>query len=441
MRSGLGRLLACGVTTALLTGATSGCGGQATDGAPSATPSASASAPWTVASTDVPGQPYTIPPDGPPIVHKAGTVPSAVASALAKDDASGPRAAIAPKIERIAAQPGKRKAPVGLDSASMLDDGHVALHSPGRIEIVDLATFSSVALTTGSRIFASSGNATKLVTADVSRRIVVWSLGDKDEAKHFPLPPTKESSDDDSLVAIAPDGARIAFAAPDGIYVWDDAGKETLRIPRETRSYQLELSRDRVSTSNTSSATESFLLEGGKPAGASGYQTGGTFGVAISPDGRWGAGSAPDGHGMQVADLRVPGVRQLVTSDDCNHHVSTSFSRDSRRVYAHLGQDRIKGFDVDTWKPYASYSAPPGRIIASMSDDLGRVTTTNAEGLDPRVVVVAGQKETPLERPFEGPASYGMSDDGLTVIGNDDKHEVRVWSARTGKLVYEVTPG
>jgi WD40 repeat protein len=373
------------------------------------------------------------------ITHEAGTVPTAAPKREPKEEEKK-LPPVPPKLEALAAQPTSRKAPPGIEYAGWLDDTHLTIPSPGRMEIVELPSGAGVSITTGAPITAWDGNAERLVTLDDSNRLVVWDLSGKTPPRHWPVEPKKDSWDPELEVAFSPDGSRVAYAGR-VLVVWDTAtGQQLTRIEREISPFGLALTNDEIVVSTNNSSIEAFRIADGKSVGSAGFGTGGTFGVTMSPDGKWAAGAAPDGHGMQVSEVHQQvGNRQLVTSDDCAHHVNAGFSSDSRRVYAYLGTDWVKGFDTETWKPYASYRAPAGRSIAAMADDLGYILTTKDDAA-PTVVLVAKNKETPLERPFDGSATYVMTRNGAMVAGVDEKHAVRVWSTKTAKVVYEVVP-
>jgi len=417
------------------------CGnGDAAGGAASTRPSASA-ATHAVASVNVPGMPFTIPPGGPPVVHQAGTVPLAVASALAKQDAEAPLPASAPKMEPSPARPGKRTTPA-FTATRWVDDAHLAIVSPGSLEIVDPMKGTSTTLRTGARITAFTKRATTFVTADESNRIVMWDLTEKSPPRAWPALPKDAKWDPKGVLALSRDGSRIAHASS-RLVVWDAAdGKEISSMPREFSASGLSVTPTEVGMIGNGQMVESWTLPSAKKSGEATFATGGTFGVALSSDLKWAAGAAIDGHGMQVSAVRGSGeVRQLVDGTDCAHHISVSFSPDSRYVYAHYGQARVKGFETGTWRPYASYSATEGRMIASLAGDLGRVVTTASDGDPaPAVVAVSTQKSTPLERPFASPTStYAINDEGSLILASDETLEVRVWSAKTGRVVYEIT--
>lgn len=419
-------------------------GGHASEGAGSAEPSASAPPAPSVASG--PEQPSALPHDGPPIVHQPGTVPTTIASAQAKsaDDAKEtkepPPPPVEPRFEQKGAQAGRRSARA-VTSVSLLDSRRIALVSRGQVEVVDVTDGTSAVLTVGALVESLDLRAERFATADASNRVILWDLGGKTPPRAWKVAPKVSDYDTDVPLVISRDGSRVAYGTRE-LIVWDaESGKELSRTPREFFISQLTVTQRQIGSVHNYQVIQ--VADADNPTKVTAeatFQTGGTFGVALSPDMKWAAGAAPDGHGMQVADLRVPAaVRSLVDGTDCRHHIYVAFSSDSRYVYAHYGQDRVKGFETGTWKPYASYAVGGGRTIAAMADDLGRVVVVK-DDLAPTVVVVSTQKETPLERPFETPSSYSMSEDGSVIVGTDERRAARVWSARTAKVIYEIVP-
>jgi WD40 repeat protein len=136
-----------------------------------------------------------------------------------------------------------------------------------------------------------------------------------------------------------------------------------------------------------------------------------------------------------VFDVHAWGPRQLVTVNACEEHITPFFSSDGRRVFARGGTRWIKGFETGTWKPYASYHARAGEEVDTVADDLSRVAVTRG-GADPGVVTVETGAVVKLARPLPEQTSYVMSPDGLLVAGAMDG-VARVWSAKTGAVLYE----
>jgi hypothetical protein len=116
--------------------------------------------------------------------------------------------------------------------------------------------------------------------------------------------------------------------------------------------------------------------------------------------------------------------------------VNPEFSPNGRFVFAYGGARWVKGFEVGSFKPYASYHAPPGVSLERASADLSHVVVTKEEPKRALVVEVGNNAETALERSFDA-SSYALSQDGAFVAAVNGP-AVRVWSSKTGRVVYEV---
>jgi WD40 repeat protein len=283
-----------------------------------------------------------------------------------------------------------------------------------------------------------------LAVSESGGRVTLWDVG-KGALRHT-------WSGGGSAMVFSPDGKRLAIAAASAdilvaggsVAVRDTAsGSEVARASTDATPFGVALGANGedlvVETNNTSVAVYS-AADGKKLGGGGSAETGATFGIALSPDGRWAAASAPAGHGLQVFDVHAWGPRTLVVVPEgaCLEHVAPEFSPNGRLVLAYGGQRWVKAFEAGTWKPYASYHAPPARELARAAPDVSRVVVTSAGGRDPAVVTVATNAEIKLERPLED-ASFAISADGLHVAASAGG-AVRVWSAKTGRVEYDEGP-
>lgn len=307
---------------------------------------------------------------------------------------------------------------------------------PKGIDFIDPQKGTGFSITIGAEVslIAMSSDGSRLALADGAERITLWDTGAGKLLHTWKVAATD--------MILSADGSKLAAATATKLLAWDAASfAEVFAIEPEAPVFGLAFTagaKEIVATSNNVSVL-AYDLATRKQLGGGGAETGGTFGIALSPDGRWAAASAPAGHGMQVFDVRSWGPRQLVVIEDCKEHVFPRFASNGRFVFAHGGSRWVKGFEAGSWKPYASYHAPPDREVASAADDLSRVVVTG-EGKPPAVVVVESKAETRLERPFGGgEASYSISGDGQFVAAASGG-EARIWAAKTGRIVYEVTP-
>jgi WD40 repeat protein len=368
----------------------------------------------------------------PPPTHAPGTVPAPPAKR-----APVAAAKAAPTSTKIA--PGRsRKAGVSISGARFLGKGaRVALSRDGGLDLVDLPGGGGLALRHGSAdAFVLSSDEARLALAG-GGQVSLWDLGAGALLHTF--------ADDATQVAFSADGARLALGGDSLLAVREVAsGKELMRVKPDTTPFGLAFGagdKELVVTAGNFLVGVFAADTGASRPGGGTADTGGTFGVSLSPDGRFAAASAPAGHGMQVSDVHAWAPRTLVTLPEghCQEHIFAGFSADGRHLYAWGGQRWVKGFEVGNFKPYASYHAPPGRNVAAIADDLSRVVTAKEGGTDAALLTVSSAAETKLERPFPTAASYALSADGQRVAGWSGG-ELRVWSAKTGKVEYEEAP-
>lgn len=308
-------------------------------------------------------------------------------------------------------------------------DETVAIVNGRGVDLIDAVKTTGLSFVTSAAVqaYAMTGDGALVAVAD-SARTTLWDTRRGALLHTFPLAAQ-------SLV-FSSDGKRLA-AGGDTLVVWDTATFAEAMRRADTNVFVAAFAAgDRVVASSNNVDVSVYDLESGAKLSEGSAQTGATFGIDLSPDGRWAAAAAPDGHGMQVFDVQAWRPRQLVTITSCEEHVGVRFSRDGRFVFAHGGPRWVKGFEAGTWKPYASYHAVVGRAVDSAADDLSRVTVTR-DGRAPVVVTVQTKAEVKLDSPFEEATRYELSASGLFVAAALNG-SARVWSAKTGRVVYEV---
>jgi WD40 repeat protein len=390
----------------------SGSGSGSGSGAESAAPSGSAGA----IEVDAAG----------PIQHEPGTVPSATKPHVM--DAGAPAPAVPATIARLTAER-SRKVDGASDATFVGKHGLVAIGNNRGVDIIDPLKGTGFAITTGrpaaTRI---TGDESLAAVADGSGRVTVWDLPGA-SLRH-----TIKASEED--LAFSADGKLLAGSTAEGVVVWDVSSCAELRRA-EPGGFGLALTPNggEVVVSSNNVEVSAYDVRTGAKAGGGGAQTGATFGLALSPDGRFAAAGAPDGHGLQVFSVHGWGLRQLVTVSSCQEHIFPSFTSDSHLVLANGGGLWIKAFEAGSWKPYASYHARSDRRVYGVADDLSRVVVTK-NGVDPVVVTVSTNAEVKLEGGFPVETFYSMSPDGSLVAGAS-AGVIRVWSAKTGAVVYE----
>jgi hypothetical protein len=400
-------------------------------GAPAAASTASAASPLPAAAT---GDAALAPSVSAAIVHEPGSVPPLPSSHPAPSAHPTEPPGAPPLFSRLAALAKSRKAEQTPRSAGFTGRGAtLAIPDARGVDFIDPQKGTGFSITTHASVtrYAMSADESLVAVADDTGRTTLWDVPKGSLRRTWPAA--------GETMVLAANGAKLAMAGP-ALVVWDTTtGSETLRV-EETSAFGMAFGangKELVATTNNIMVSAYDLTSGAKLS-EGGAQTGGTFGIVVSPDGRWAAASAPDGHGMQVFDVHAWGPRQLVVINACSEHIFPRFSQSGRFVFAFAGSLWVKGFEAGTWKPYASYRAPAGRELASAADDLSRVVVTK-EQRAPVVITVETKAETKLDGAFEEPASYEISANGLFVAAVL-ADIARVWSAKTGRLVYEVHP-
>ena len=368
------------------------------------------------------------------VTHEPGTVPAPSTRKAAASPDAGTFAP--PTFTRLPAAK-TRKAAAAVDSVSFPGKGAlVALSSKGGIEIIDPANGAGFAIGHASPEALALSEDGSLVAVSGSDRVTLWNAATGALLHTFPIAARS--------LELSRDGKRLALGGDSLAAVRDTAsGAEIMRATPDFPAFGLAFGnggKELVITGNNV-AVAVYAIDTGKllPGGGT-AETTATFGLSLSPDGRWAAASAPAGHGLQVFDVHAWGPRTLVVLPEgaCREHIGPAFSPSGRFVFAYGGQRWVKGFEVGTWKPYASYHAPPGREIQSVAGDLSRVVVTRDEGRGAAVVNVSNTAETKLDRALES-GSYAISADGLTVAGVGGG-AARAWSAKTGKVTFEEQP-
>jgi hypothetical protein len=373
--------------------------GACSDPAVSSAPGAASSA---AAPLAAPAVPTVV--AAPIVSHAPGSVPSAAPPRRSTIEGASPPLD-PPTFTRLPASPGKRSDVGG--TADFTPAGQLLLTDTGVVHVIDPESGEGFSVRTGSPIVASAASGARLALLEATGRLTVWETTSGTLARTWKRPALTDA--DVPMVVLSRDGARVAVAST-SIAVLDVAtGASLLERTPDVPAFGLELSGAEVGYTVNNLVVHVAAVDGGAVLAEQGFETTATFAVAVSPDTRWGAGAAPAGHGLAVADLRAKGgVRQLVGDTTCDAHISPAFSADSRHVYARGGSKWIKGFETGTWRPYASYHARPDQEIVGHADDLSRVLVARA-GEPPRVVVVSNQREISLREVPPTIESFGLS--------------------------------
>lgn len=371
----------------------------------------------------------------PAVSHAPGTVPASTARAAPPSSAAPD--APPPTLTRLPAA----KTRAGKDAASKVnvafaEDGRLAVRRDAAVSLLDLATGagSSIApIAEGPAFFALAPDGNLLALPN-GPRVTLWNLATGALVRTFDASAT--------ALAFSPDGKRLAVVG-DALVVLDTAsGSELFRQKPDPMPFEVVFGaggKELVLMTNNVLVSVLSAETGAELKGGGGADTTATFGLTLSLDGRYAAASAPAGHGLQVTEVHTWAPRTLVTIGEgaCAEHVVPEFA--GRTVRAWLGSRAIKAFDLGTWKPYASFHAPPGSSIERAARDLAYVVVTREGSAAGALVRVADGKEIPLERRFPDAADYAFSPDGTRLVGTSGA-SLRVWATRTGKVTYEEAP-
>lgn len=368
----------------------------------------------------------------PPIVHEPGTVHSAVV--VIPHDPPPPAE---PTFERFPTPAQVRKTPGALSGVSYLGDGSSVafLFDKGAL-VVDLPTGTGYLMTThvGIASMELSDDKSLLAVRDTSDRLLLWEM---------PAGKLRRTwKGIVSPVAFSRDAKRIA-AADKAIAVWDTAtGAESFRSePTEGSVGALvfgKADKELVVMVNWYEVMV-YDLERNVKIGGGTAETGATFAITLSPDGRWAAASSPAGHGLEVFDVHDWKPRKLVESASCQEHIFPSFDASSTHVFAQGGDRFVKGFVTGSFAPWASFHAVGGSALASAAADLSRVVITRG-GKDPAVVTVETKTEKKLDKPFGQDVGYSISPDGRFVSAIENEKVAQVWDAKTGRVIFALAP-
>lgn len=122
--------------------------------------------------------------------------------------------------------------------------------------------------------------------------------------------------------------------------------------------------------------------------------TGGTFVTLSSPDGKWVASSADDGHALELnATMPFKTKAVLAHAKDCQEHIGAWFSHDGSVLLSSGGFVWVKTFEVPSMKPIADYRLDPHGTYDSvdLTDDGKHAVIRSGEKLS--VIDLATKKQ------------------------------------------------
>lgn len=278
-------------------------------------------------------------------------------------------------------------------------------------------------------VFAIKGD--RFVTTDKANKVRVWdsNLG-KLLADVVDVPP-EEIHD----VVFSDDGTLLAMASTYAV-IWDIDKKKKRCATTETTMHQIAFTRDQLSLVTTgvgNHARWDTTTCAEKATGSA--ATGGTFGSWASPDGKYAAAAAEDGHGLYLYEAKsFQEIERLAKSDGCMDHIGPlRFSRDGEILLASGSFKWFRSFRMDSKKTIASYTIPHADEVDMMLmfDDGERLLLVRK---DKGELVSAVDKKLVLTLDLKGASTFEVSWDRRYLLGANAQ-EAFVWDTSTGKLV------
>ena len=278
-------------------------------------------------------------------------------------------------------------------------------------------------------VFSIKGD--RFASNDATNDVRVWDSNSGKVIADLPDVPPGEIND----VVFSDDGKLISAASSFAV-IWDIDKKKKRCATAETIMHQIAFTRDQLSLVTTGVGNHARWDATTCEQKASGSAaTGGTFGSWMSPDGKYAAAAAEDGHGLYLYETKVfQEIERLAKSDGCTDHVGPlHFSRDGEILLASGSFKWFRSFRMDSKKTIASYTVPQADELnfMIMFEDGERLLLGRK---DKGELVSAVDKKVVLTIDLKGATSFDVSWDRRYLLGANSK-EAFVWDTSTGKLV------
>lgn len=305
-----------------------------------------------------------------------------------------------------------------------------------KVSIVPIAGGAPVALadhTKAVRALVFSIKGDRLATVDDGGGVRVWDPSSGKLIAELPSAPSGEVYS----IAFSDDGRRLA-AASGVATIWDVDKKKIVCSTEEGWMFQLAFTRDMGSLVTTGNG-EMVKWDAGtcKRKTDNRAQTGGTFGSWVSPDGKYVAASAPDGHGLSLYDAAAgfKGLGVLAKSFGCEDHVGpVAFSRDGEVLLATGSYRWFRSIRLDSMKTIATYDVPKSDAPVDelvMFGDGQRLFLVRG---DKGEMVSASSKSVVFTFDRKGARTFDISWDMKFILGAGGG-SAYVWDAGSGALV------
>lgn len=277
--------------------------------------------------------------------------------------------------------------------------------------------------------FAIKGD--RFATTDKAGKVRVWDANSGKVVADLPDVPPEEIHD----IVFSDDGKLLAAASTFAV-VWDIDKKKKRCATSETMMHQIAFTRDQLSLVTTGVGNHARWDSTTCAEKATGSAaTGGTFGSWLSPDGKYAAAAAEDGHGLYLYEAKsFQEIERLAKSDGCTDHVGpVRFSRDGEIMLASGSFKWFRSFRMDSKKTIASYTIPKADELTAMImfDDGERLLLVREDKCE---LVSAVDKKIVVTMDLKGASAFDVSWDRRFLLGANAK-EAFVWDTATGKLV------
>lgn len=278
-------------------------------------------------------------------------------------------------------------------------------------------------------VFSIKGD--RFASNDATNDVRVWDANAGKVIADVPDVPPGEIND----IVFSDDG-KLLSAASSYAVIWDIDKKKKRCATTEMTMHQIAFTRDQLSLVTTGVGNHARWDAATCAEKASGSAaTGGTFGSWASPDGKYAAAAAEDGHGLYLYEAKAfQEIERLAKSDGCTDHVGpVHFTRDGEILLASGSFKWFRSFRMDSKKTIASYTIPqPDELnFVIMFEDGERLLLGRK---DKGELVSAVDKKIVLTIDLKGATSFDVSWDRRYLLGANST-EAFVWDTSTGKLV------
>ncbi len=320
------------------------------------------------------------------------------------------------------------------------------------IQLWDASTWQETHRLTGhkgtvsSLVFLPDGK-TLISGGGTDRTIRWWEVGTGKEIRHL-----DKGLEHSRLLAVSPDGKRLAGAAKPGVlHLWNAAtGEELSRTALvQERNYGIWYlcfspdSKTLACSNANGKATRFFAAENGQELRHWDEDRGVSW-MAYSPDGKVLAQLANSIVRLRDAATGKPAPDVLVHPD---YVLAVRFAPDGKTLIASCRGSHTGFWDPLTGKqraplqpPPEGFAGPSGMLLApALTGDGKKAALVDAKGVlhvwDP----ATGKVLCRIGDPLVGEDQADFSPDGKVLVVKHQDHVIRLWDAATGKLLHPLS--